>query len=141
LQQEVHVVGLGDPALGLGAQHRRQALLGERTSDDLGERGEDRVLQLGQHKSDQPGPLASELGGPLVPEHVQSRHYGLPCCRGDTGFAVEDAADRRLADPDLLRDLGKSSRHARKNSANTASGLRPPGIRVLFSLVGAKAPP
>ena len=62
LEQQLDVVGLGDAARGLGAQHRREALLGERAADDLGEGREDRVLQLGQDQPDQPGALAAQLG-------------------------------------------------------------------------------
>ncbi|EOY51924.1 hypothetical protein SLI_7220 [Streptomyces lividans 1326] len=123
LQEEFDVVGLGDAALGLGAQHRCEALLGEGAADDLGERGEDRVLQLGQDQADQAGALAAQLGGPLVAQDVQRAQYGLPGRLGDPRFAVKYPADRGLADPNLLRHLSKSSRHRRKANANTASGL------------------
>ena len=75
LEQQLDVVGLGDAAGGLGAQHRREALLRERSADHLGEGREDRVLQLGQHQPDEPGPLAAQLGRSLVAEHVERREH------------------------------------------------------------------
>ena len=109
LEQQVDVVGLGDAAGGLGAQHRREALLGERPADDLGERREDRVLELGQHEPDEPGPFAAQLGRALVAEHVERGEHRLARRLGDAGLAVEDAADRRLADADLARHLCEPS--------------------------------
>lgn len=124
LEQEVDVVRLGDAALGLGAQDRRQPLLRERAADHLRERGEDGVLQFRQHEADQARALAPQLGGPLVSEHIERGEDGLPCRLGDTGLSVEDTADRRLADSHLLGHLSKSSRHERKSIANFASELR-----------------
>lgn len=112
LEQEVHVVRFGDSALGLGAQHGGEPLLGEGAADDLGEGGEDRVLQFGQDEADEPGALAPQLGGPLVTEDVQGRQHGLPGGPRDPGLAVEHPAHRGLADPNLLGYLSKSSRHA-----------------------------
>lgn len=50
LEQKLHVVRLGHAAPGLRAQHGRQPLLGQSTTNDLGERREDRILQLGEHQ-------------------------------------------------------------------------------------------
>ncbi|GFN07753.1 hypothetical protein Smic_63090 [Streptomyces microflavus] len=63
LEEELDVVGLRDPALGLGAEHRGEPLLGEGAADHLGEGREDRVLQLGQDEPDQPGPLPRNCVG------------------------------------------------------------------------------
>jgi len=59
LQQHVHVVALGHPFGGTGAEHGREAALGQRPGDHLGEGREDWVGQLGQDQADQPGPLAA----------------------------------------------------------------------------------
>ena len=53
LEQQVDVVRLRHAADGLGAQDRREALLGEGARDDLGEGREDRVLELGQDEADE----------------------------------------------------------------------------------------
>ena len=58
VEQHVDVVGLGETALGAGAEHRGEAALGQRPADDLGQRGENGVLQFGQHEADKPGTLA-----------------------------------------------------------------------------------
>ncbi len=124
LEEQVHVVGLGDAALGLRAQHGGESELGQRAADDLGERREDRVLQLGQDQADEPGALAAQLCGPLVAEDVERGEHRLPGGLRNPGLAVEHPADRGLADSDLPGHLSKSSRHARKNSASFANGLR-----------------
>lgn len=124
LQEELDVVGLGDPALGLRTEHGGQPLLGERASDHLGEGREDRVLQLGQDQPDQPGALTAELRRALVAEHVQRGENGLPRGVGDAWLAVQHAADRGLADSYFLGNLSKSSRHKRKISAKNARRLR-----------------
>ena len=101
LQQELDVVGLGDAAGRLRAQHRRVAVLREPAADDLAERREDRVLQLGQEEADEAGALAAQLGRALVAEHVQRRQHGLAGGLGDPRLLVQHAADGRFADPDL----------------------------------------
>ena len=90
---------------GLGAQHRREALLGEGAADDLGERREDRVLELGQDEADEPGAFAAQLGRSLVAEDVEGGQHRLAGRLGDAGLAVEHAADGRLADADLACHL------------------------------------
>ena len=71
LEEQVDVVRLRDPAGGLRAQDRREALLGKCTADDLREGREDRVLELRQDEPDEPGALAAQLRRPLVAKHVE----------------------------------------------------------------------
>lgn len=111
LEQQFHVVRLGDAAVGLGAQDGGEALLGERTADHVRERGKDRVLQLRQDEPDQARALAAQLGRPLVAQDVQGREHGLPGGLRDAGLVVEHPADRRLTDADLLCHLSKSPCH------------------------------
>ena len=111
LEQELDVVRLGDAAGRLRAQDRREPALGETDAHDLGDGREDRVLELGQDEADEPGALAAQLGRPLVAEDVERREHGLARGLGDPGLAVEDAADRRLADADLACHLCESSCH------------------------------
>ena len=110
VDQHRDVVGLGQAARGARAQHRGEALLGERSADHLGERGEDRVAELGQDQADQPGALAAQLRRPLVAEDVQGGQHGGAGGVGDAGLAVEHPADGGLADPDLLGHLGEPAR-------------------------------
>ena len=80
--------------------------------DDLGEGREDRVLELGQDQADQAGAFAAELGRALVAEDVERGQDRLAGRLRDAGLLVEDAADGRLADPDLACDIGEAVRHA-----------------------------
>ena len=109
LEQEVDVVRLGHAADGLGAQDRREALLGEGARDDLGEGREDRVLELGQDEADEARALAAQLRRALVAQDVERGQDRLAGRLGDAGLLVEDAADRGLADADLAGDIRESS--------------------------------
>ena len=83
LEEQVDVVGLRDPAGRLGAEDRREALLGEGATDDLGERRKDRVLELREDQPDEPGALAAQLGRSFVAEDVEGRQDGLAGRLGD----------------------------------------------------------
>ena len=87
LEQQVDVVRLGDAAGRLGAQDRREALLGEGAADDLGEGREDRVLELRQDEADEPGAFAAQLGRPFVAEDVERGEDRLAGRLGDAGLA------------------------------------------------------
>ena len=100
------------------AQDGGEAALGETAADHLGERREDRVLQLGQHQADQPGPVTAQLGGAFVAQDVEGGQHRLPGRGRHSGLAVEDAADRRLAHPDLARYFRQSSRHVAEATAS-----------------------
>ena len=111
VDQHLGQLVLGGAAGGLGGEDRRVALPGQRLADDLGERREDRVLQL---RGDQPDQARAALPQPhraLVAEHVERGEDGLAGGRGDARLAVEDAADRRFADPRLGCDVGKPCGH------------------------------
>ena len=71
LEQQLDVVGLGQAACGLGAQHRRVALLRERGADHLGEGREDGVAELGQDEAHEAAAFPAQLGGSLVAEDVE----------------------------------------------------------------------
>ncbi len=123
LEQQLDVVRLGHAARGLRAEHRGEAPLRQGAADHLGEGGEDRVLQLRQDQADQSRALAAQLGRTLVAEHVQGGQHSAAGLVGDAGFAVEHPADRRLAHPDLLGHLGKSSCHGPQRRAFAATDL------------------
>ena len=83
LEEEVDVGRLGHPTGRARAQHRREALLGESTADDVGEGREDGVLQFGEDEPDEAGPLPAQLRRTLVAEHVERRQHGLAGGLGD----------------------------------------------------------
>ena len=107
VEQQVDVRRFGEPTDRARAQHRGEAVLGERSADDVGDRREDRVLQFGQDEPDEAGPLAAQLRRALVAEHVERREHRLAGRLGDPGTLVEHPADRRLADADVSSYLGK----------------------------------
>ena len=121
LEEQVDVVRLGHAADGLRAQDRREALLGEGAADHLGEGREDRVLELRQDEADEARALAAQLGRSLVAQDVERGQDRLAGRLGDAGLLVEDAADRRLAHPDLAGDVGQSVCHARHGTQIRAS--------------------
>ncbi len=112
LEEQVDVVGFGDSAGCLGAQHGRESLLRERTAHDLGERRKDGVLELREDEAHEAGALAAELRRPLVAQDVEGREDPLARCIRDAGLLVQDATDGRLGHANLLRHVRKSSRHA-----------------------------
>jgi hypothetical protein len=109
LQEHLGVVVLVDAAGGLGAQHRRVAVPRQRRLDDLRERREDRVVELRDDEPDEAGGPLLQPGRPLVAEDVEGGEHRLAGAVGDPGTAVEDPADRRLADAGLHRDVGQPS--------------------------------
>ena len=128
VEQHADVVGLRQAARRAGAQHRREAPLRQRPADHLGQRREDRVLQFGQHQADEPGAFTAQLGGPFVAEDVERGQHGLPGTGGHAGLAVEDPADRGLADPHLLGHLREPpagyTRHGCKYTASIRKYLQ-----------------
>ena len=110
LEQHVDVLGLGHAA-GAGAQHAVEPALRQRTTDHLGKSREDRVRQLRHDEADHPGPAATQLGRSLIADDVERGEHRIARRGRDPGLAVEDTADRRLADAGLLGDGGKMSRH------------------------------
>ena len=120
LEQHLDVLGLRHAARA-GAEDRVEPALRKRAGDDLGERREDRVLQLGDDQADHPRPAHPKMRGPLVADHVERSQHGGTGRVGNAGLAVQDATDRRLADPGLLRDVCKPPRHAATLRQRTAS--------------------
>ncbi len=110
LEQHLDVLGLGH-APGPRAEHGVEAALRERAGDDLGERREDRVLELGHDQPDHARATNAEVRRPLVADHVERSQHRSSRRVGDAGLAVQDTADRRLADPGLLRDVCKLPSH------------------------------
>ena len=107
---------------GARAQHRVEAALRERAGDNLGERREDRVLELRHDEPDHARLPPPQMRRPLVADHVERGQHRRARRVRDAGLAVQHAADRRLADAGLLRDVCKLAGHAatlRQNPANT----------------------
>ena len=127
LEEQVHVVRLGDSAGGLRAKDRCETALRQSPPDHFRERGEDRVLQLRQDETDEPGPLAPQLRGAFVAQYIQGCEDGLARRLGDSGLLVQHAADRGLAHADFSCHFRKSFRHAailRNNSPTLAAVTR-----------------
>ena len=110
LEEHLDILRLGG-ASGSGAQDRVEPPLRERPADDLRECREDRVLQLRQHEPDHARASHAQVRRPFVADDVERREHGGTGRVGDARLAVEDAADRCLADAGLLRDVCKISRH------------------------------
>ncbi len=115
-EEQIHVVRLGDPAGGLGAQDRREAPLGQPGADGFGEGGKYRVLKLRQNQAHESSAFAPKLGRALVAQDVERRQHGL--ARGFTyaRLLIEDAADRGLADADFPGYFRKSLCHTRNST-------------------------
>ncbi len=128
VEQQVDVGRLREPPDGARAQHRGEALLGERSADDVGDRGEDRVLQLGQDEPDESRPLPAQLCRSLVAEDIERGEDRLPCRLGDAWALIEHATDGRLAHADVPGNLGKPSAHARKPRTSGCKNLQEPSV-------------
>ena len=138
VEQHLHVVVLVHPARGLRAQHRGEALGGQRGLDDLRERREDRVDQLGHHQADEQRRLRLQPGGPVVAEHVDRGEHRLPGRVGHPRPVVEHPADRGLADVGLRRDVGQAGGPRLVHGAQSNNAGRMPSPH--FAWDGTTAP-